>query len=694
MNDERLYIDGELVDIDDTTKITMDIKSNLFRDVSQIVSNSTYTVKLPKTVRNQMILKHSDLVQAKDNYPYLMHTARYYRNGVEIIKNGRLTILQVTDTAIEVCIVWGLFSQFSSLISKGTALNDLKSNDKILYNFANEVEKFEDVKAKPYFYAGYNVWRYEDEEDLTWRTGLSMVSPGGRRDGDKKTWFEYRMSFGGQRDPNRKGLPLLHPVVRVPFVLSLIKSQTGVDFRFHEEAQEYINTLVLPLINRKANELTSEGAFSGTFDPMSMQQGRMTLNVTGTSSVIGEQSGSRVTAITVTTDATLIFDISAEWSFELGGRIKPVGTANHWGGGENDRYNFRSGCVLRMTITKGEKQEVYDIGEKRDVFSVVVPKGYRGECRFNNAGYGKIEVVKGSTITFDWVDATNFPNMKVLEGTIKATISKGENVPDGGFFPIAYNLPKIKVIDFVKFLTAITGSFPLQITEDGIVRLAPLSKIWKRRNDAVEWTNKIIAPTSENKPSELNYKVENYGQHNRYKWKTDDTVKGHYDGDLKINNENLDVEKVMYEFPFAATDGNSVPMYKVEFDKSTKDGSAFGDKRGEGKKDEIEKTKEPSYTACKDRILRLRADGEGLAAAYFDINMQDILDDKYKDVARTLQQSKVIKEKILMRDIELLNFDETIPVYLAQYGAYFAVTEIRSSSNGIAEVTMLQLVFE
>ena len=51
MNDERLYIDGELVDIDDTTKITMDIKSNLFRDVSQIVSNSTYTVKLPKTVR-------------------------------------------------------------------------------------------------------------------------------------------------------------------------------------------------------------------------------------------------------------------------------------------------------------------------------------------------------------------------------------------------------------------------------------------------------------------------------------------------------------------------------------------------------------------------------------------------------------------------------------------------------------------
>ena len=62
MTDERLYIDRVLVDTDEDTKITMDIKSNLFRDVSKIASNTTYTVKFPKTVRNQMLLRHSDLV--------------------------------------------------------------------------------------------------------------------------------------------------------------------------------------------------------------------------------------------------------------------------------------------------------------------------------------------------------------------------------------------------------------------------------------------------------------------------------------------------------------------------------------------------------------------------------------------------------------------------------------------------------
>jgi hypothetical protein len=44
-----------------------------------------------------------------------------------------------------------------------------------------------------------------------------------------------------------------------------------------------------------------------------------------------------------------------------------------------------------------------------------------------------------------------------------------------------------------------------------------------------------------------------------------------------------------------------------------------------------------------------------------------------------------------LSDFELLNFDETIPVYLRQYGAYFAVLEIKSSKAGIAEVQMLKL---
>ena len=80
-----------------------------------------------------------------------------------------------------------------------------------------------------------------------------------------------------------------------------------------------------------------------------------------------------------------------------------------------------------------------------------------------------------------------------------------------------------------------------------------------------------------------------------------------------------------------------------------------------------------------------------MATLMFDINMQNIIDEKYAEVVQTLQNAKIVKEKMRIRDLELLDFDETKPIFLAQYGCYFAVTEIKADTNGLADVTMLQL---
>ena len=134
----------------------------------------------------------------------------------------------------------------------------------------------------------------------------------------------------------------------------------------------------------------------------------------------------------------------------------------------------------------------------------------------------------------------------------------------------------------------------------------------------------------------------------------------------------------MFEFPFSACDGNNVPMYEG---LNYSAGSSF---TPEGT--------EPSYSSCNSRILRMTGEPSDKASCIFDINMQSIIDDKYQNVVETLRNTKLIKENVKMSDIELLNFDETKPVYLAQYGAYFAVIEIKSQSNGIAEATMLELI--
>ena len=79
--------------------------------------------------------------------------------------------------------------------------------------------------------------------------------------------------------------------------------------------------------------------------------------------------------------------------------------------------------------------------------------------------------------------------------------------------------------------------------------------------------------------------------------------------------------------------------------------------------------------------------------AFFDINMQDIIDTKYRNIVDSLQQVKLITETIHIRDLELIRFDETKPIYLAQYGSYFAIIEIKAEETGLAEVTMLQLYY-
>lgn len=690
MKDERLYIDGELVDIDDTTKITMNIKSNLFRDVSKIASNSTYTVKLPKTVRNQMILRHADLVQARDNYPYLTHTARYFRNGVEVIKDGRLIVLQVTETAIEVCIVWGLFPNFNKLINAGTTLNQLKSNDRLLYKSSNEVNTYEDALKTNYFYADYDVWNHEKKVDYTWRSGESMVYP---KTVDSPMVFTSTTFGRSQRMANDTGVENLHPVVKVSHILELVKKQTGIDFSFVGDAKEYIDTLIIPLISKKSNELTFDGHLKADLQATT-NYGALSVNITEASSVFEAKVGDGVSVLNVKSDANVIIDFKGEWQFDITG-ARPNGHGSWSYNGDSmryDNYNFRHFCYIKMTVTNGTENTEYIIGSDGQINILKVPSGYKGVCKFEYSGYGKVEVKAGGSVKLEWLSDGGLKDAQFLGGTLKATLSSDENVPSGGYYPIAYNLPKIKIIDFVKFLAAITGTFPLQMSKDNIVEFVPLSTVWDNKRQAKDWTGRIIAQGNENKPKAIDFRMEDYAQHNYYKWKAEDKVLGDYNGDLAINNETLDTEKTIFEFPFAATDGNNVPMYTAP-DVSSSSGDFGKGRREENGKEGKTATEEkkPSYNACKDRILRLTRGSDGKAVAVFDIDMQEIIRDKYRHVAESLQNAKIVTETVRIRDLELIDFDETKPVYLAQYGSYFAITEIKADENGYAEVTMFQL---
>ena len=712
MIDERLYIDDELVDLGSETKIILNIQSNLFRDVTQIASNSTYSVRLPKTPRNKRILNHIDMVQEKGEYAYKFHRVRYFRNGLELIRDGRVTILKVTEKDIEVSIFWGLFSNFSTIVNAGLTLNKLESKDRIAFKRRNKVATYEEALKSKFFYAKYNPLKYEHKEyKVRWKNyqmrekrwyelWLYMMSPDWNyNEGDvdlKKVnndhnEFLKRMGLGD--NAKEEEIEYLHPVAKASYVLDLIRTTKNVDFQFKDEAHEYVDNLIMPLINKKANKLTFDGILD--CDLMAIDEfgsGYASVQMNKESSFFKLGNDGNKDILTVAEDVILHFEGVCKYEFKES-RFKSM-----LNGLDYDLSIYEHNPFYLSIIVKkdGEETKRYFIGEN----------GYWKSDTNNETmelfcyGRGEIGFKKDSEVTFYWSQETTGTAYDTCTrfsgGKIIARLPKNENVPYGGFFPIAHNLPNIKITDFVKFLSVITGTFPKQNTNNNTVEFVPFNTIWNNKAKALDWTTRIIRSGEESKPKDITFVVSGYAQNNWYKWKEDEeALKDKYNGNLTIDNKTLELSKVIFQFPFVAS-SDDVPMYKY-------DGKVLVDEEGyliEGMRSfggeappTPQEDKERQYSACKDRIFKLKEDSNKNAVASFDFDMQEIIETKYKNLRTTLQKAKFITERVKIRDIELVDFDETKPIYLAQYGSYFAVVNIKSEGAGFADVTFLQLYF-
>lgn len=789
MTDQRLYIDGELVDLGEDNSITLSIKSNLFRDITEIVSNNTYTVKLPKTVRNQRIIGHADLVQnGGSTYPYAYHTAQYFRGGVQLIKNGRAAVMSVGDE-IELSIVWGLYPALQEIVDGNMSLNEIESDAHIQYLTSNQPDSYNTAVQRGYFYANYNP--YSDETDYQWTEGSSVLANSGMTEiplnngaietpdmwdycdfsvddtqtdykyclipvnylstvyimnakgGDKYRLYAFLNSAGAVlevADANRstlqqgiseslspgydvayvlinivvsqsdgvrisaRNLPSagsssdiyevlykgsryrdIRPVVTVPWVLDRIEATKGVAFNWQGDALSFISSLAIPLIEDEPDSESYESTkvifklepMTGLGDiPFYVSQGSVFFDTT---EVLGTTAVAKV-------DAKLYFNIKAQWSWAVDTE-HPALTAG------SKVYYLLTPCRLVMSIkprveddatdTDIDNSTKYAIGDESTSY-IENGEMLDGMGTVILAGAGEIDLKEGDTISFALENDYGTPTSLVFTAlNVTATLKEEDGVPRGGMYPIAKNLPDIAVTDFVKFLCAITGTFPLQIDNGDSVDFVEFDTIFNLSR-AVDWTTKLIPQSNENKPQEIEFSLDDYAQQNWYRWKEDDKTHGHYDGCLTIDNDTLEASRDAFEFPFAASDGDTVPL---------KDYDA---------REHYDITTDLTYHAvisevsdadadCEPRIMNLHQGSNGEAALRFDINMQDIIDTKYKNLGKALAQAKVIKETMALSDIEIMEFDETRPVYLAQYGAFFAVTEIETNDDGTSDVTMLQI---
>ena len=651
----RLYLDGVLMDVDEKTEVTLTINSNLLSDVTKLQSNNTLTIHLPKTTHNQSVISHADRIHGGGEYPNEWHKVDFFRNGVQLIKGGKAVLLAMGED-IEISIIWGLLPAFATLSESALTLNQLETNARLQVTYSQTADTYLDAQAADYFFADFDERYIEDAPDTSWHQDVNVTTSNGQTPADGGG---HRRPSGTASGFNNLGDKIyLHPSVKVSWLLDLVAAQTGVTFQWSGDAADYIDTLILPLIKRKANELSYDNGFTGTL-PTANAAGALNITITNPSNEFSEQSGA-VAQLTAVADAELYVDIKAAYHAD----------GITFSGSETMKAFYPMYCEVSVNEF-GQDPVTYIVGINRRApnnkiskYNVTTAGRYREEI----FGNGRISVEQGQNIKVALKLTDDLGYTYAFEGgniTIDLAGATDE-VTNGLYFPIAENLPEIKVLDLVKTLCVLTGTYPLQ-TSGSVVTFVPYSTLADNIAYAVDWSSRLMPAEKRNKPREMSYKVDDWAQVNFYKWKEDSTITTNFDASITIGDETLDAERDVITLPFAATENNVIPIYTLSDDGKV------------------------SYKACQPRILRLAEGSNGEAVGVFDIDLGAILADLHSPLLQMLQNARVVTEYFALSDVDILNFDETKPVFIRQYGAYFAVTKITAKDNGIAEVKMMMI---
>lgn len=509
--------------------------------------------------------------------------------------------------------------------------------------------------------------------------------------------FDGGGSFGGGSfGYTDKGT--IQPVVTVQYIIDLITVQTGVAFGWSNRAKETIKGLAVPLITRKADAQTVVGSLEGSFF-QTENLGILDFQLTSLSEVFdGLEIGHRYSQLNVKIACTMIFDVQMNWSWDAS-NARPnghVGSSYEGSTEYNGVYNYEPCYVEIKVVSKhtstqeeSEYTKTYIAGKEIDEDNASFRRyitdydsdKVNGRFIHLAAGRGEIELEEGDIVTFEFKHYGKgvLRGLRGYNGRLSASISQSDEVPYGGNFPIVKNLPDIKVTDFLKCICILTSTFPSQRFIGETLAFADIVSLWEAKAQAVDWTKKLIPSEACNHPRQTDFSVEDYCQHNIYKWKEDDTVYQQHDADMTIDNKTLEYTQDVCTLPFAATDGNRIPIYEWESTQRN-----FG-------RTTLTVQTATKYKACKDRIVNLTKNNAGYAELAFNIDLQDIFDNKLEKLRKTVANPHQITERFNLSDLEILNFDETKPVYLAQYGAYFAVIEIKTTNSGYCEVTIIEL---
>ena len=601
MTRDELYINNTKADLN-KTDITLSYKSNLLTDISKIISNRSYTIRLPKTAKNLALIECSHLPSSTTKFPYLKHVGNVLRNGIIIVKDANVVLLSVSEY-IETALSWGNVTNFAEIVSSDKKLTDLEygteeGTDWVVWN-----NKGSNSAQFPLINYGFN-------------------------SGDSNVWY--------------------HPAITVKWILEKIQEESGVTFNFPSDKKTFIDKMIVPLLTRNDSQKIND-AFPSFLKMVGYVIVESTfsylkLNYIGDSTQqyasVGGPYGDRLyTKYPIT--------------LKVKGTIEMLVKYNSGMDVNNQYLNLR----VSQSDSSGNISSVSTIERKNYAAYIEAPNV---RLLFNFDDLVSIESDEFMHFTIEAI-ATG-----ASSSVLSLTVYDRNEISFGEKFPLVPNLPDIKQIDFIKAVASMVGLFALPDGENGI-KFIPFDNLSANKSKAVDWTNRVIMAYNSVTPRNLQYTLDNIAQNNWFRYKEDDNVMGNYDGNIQVDDATIEYERDAITLPFSAC--------------STKGGVAYIPLYSYNEEGELE------YNKTNPRILLL----DGTKGIFKGLEWTTLIANNYQTYKGLINNAKVVTEYIRLNSIELRDLEMDIPVYLAQYGCYLAIIEIKTKENDICECKLLKL---
>lgn len=598
---EELYINDKKVDLGNA-RITLNHKSNLLGDISTINASNSLTIRLPKTIRNREILDCPDQPSYTGKYLRKYINARYFRNGIEILK-GFAVLLASSDT-YEICLSWGELFELTEFLNEDDMLNEYL------------------------------------EEGMAIEWGQDTIF-------DNKTYgaFYYNDKDKLQDKP-------IHPSVFVSEILQKIQDKSGLVFKFPQETTEWLADKKVLCATRNSSKKLSEKQ---------------------TAEFI---KGGNLVQTEFTNLKKILFTYSKQ-NYAIEGNLE-----------EPDNYIKIDEDLAELRIKPNIKIVLKDELDTHMDFVIYDDVPENGGKKINYLPLKKIDGktyelanttlvitnTKGSyyfyiEYLFDVSSIDNYDSKMSVNVLFKDNTGAIGEVSYPGYFPPYINLPEISLADFVKNISALTGTFPHRYKSDATneITFSPLEIIYQNKSKGIDWSDKLIF---RGYPKEVGYKVNDMARKNYLQYKEDEQVPTRGSGIIEVNDQTLAREKDLFDMAFSASEIYNEAALIHKYEKTN---------------DELEEIN------IEPRILSSYQDKSKLVYLTFaGMSFYDILKTRYQGYQRIMREPIVLKEDFRLTELDIKNINFTIPIFLRQYGRYYAVMKIQDT-NGICNVELLQL---